>query len=147
MALIKCSECGQEVSDKAPACPHCGAPLRSSVAVDKPVARPGRLGRLIGLVIGTALVAVMVVPALRKVGVIKSPTFAVDNVGGDESCSVLGEYCLRVQCAAVNTGSGQGSVHIVAEIVPDTGQSFTHTTTRVLSPGERKSLRWTFPKR
>jgi hypothetical protein len=27
MALIKCSECGKNVSDKATACPGCGAPL------------------------------------------------------------------------------------------------------------------------
>lgn len=26
MALIKCSECGREISDKAEACPGCGAP-------------------------------------------------------------------------------------------------------------------------
>ena len=25
MALIKCSECGKEISDKAKVCPHCGA--------------------------------------------------------------------------------------------------------------------------
>ena len=29
MALIKCPECGGQVSDKAPACIHCGAPLVS----------------------------------------------------------------------------------------------------------------------
>lgn len=27
MALIKCGECGREVSDKAAACPQCGAPV------------------------------------------------------------------------------------------------------------------------
>lgn len=27
MALIKCPECGKEVSDKAPACIHCGYPM------------------------------------------------------------------------------------------------------------------------
>ena len=27
MALIKCPECGGQVSDKAPACIHCGYPL------------------------------------------------------------------------------------------------------------------------
>jgi len=27
MALIKCSECGHEVSDKAQSCPKCGAPI------------------------------------------------------------------------------------------------------------------------
>ncbi|MBE6983601.1 MAG: zinc-ribbon domain-containing protein [Ruminococcaceae bacterium] len=26
MALIKCTECGKEISDKAVACPHCGCP-------------------------------------------------------------------------------------------------------------------------
>ena len=25
--LIRCDECGQNVSDKASACPHCGAPV------------------------------------------------------------------------------------------------------------------------
>lgn len=27
MSLIKCSECGREISDKATSCPHCGAPV------------------------------------------------------------------------------------------------------------------------
>jgi len=27
MALIKCSECGKEVSEKATSCPHCGNPI------------------------------------------------------------------------------------------------------------------------
>ena len=27
MALIKCPECGKEISDKANACPNCGAPV------------------------------------------------------------------------------------------------------------------------
>ena len=38
MALIKCNECGQTISDKAEACPHCGAPVspRDDVAVNEP---------------------------------------------------------------------------------------------------------------
>jgi len=38
MSLIKCSECGNEVSDKALSCPHCGNPgvsLSETVPVDK----------------------------------------------------------------------------------------------------------------
>lgn len=27
MALIACTECGHQVSDRAAACPHCGAPV------------------------------------------------------------------------------------------------------------------------
>lgn len=30
MALIKCSECGREVSDKAAACPACGNPISTA---------------------------------------------------------------------------------------------------------------------
>lgn len=32
MALIKCPECGREVSDRAPACVHCGFPLQMAQA-------------------------------------------------------------------------------------------------------------------
>ena len=28
MAMINCKECGQEVSNKATACPNCGAPIK-----------------------------------------------------------------------------------------------------------------------
>lgn len=31
MALIKCPECGKEISDKAHACPNCGCPLSEMV--------------------------------------------------------------------------------------------------------------------
>lgn len=29
MALVKCSECGREISDKAKTCPHCGNPIEA----------------------------------------------------------------------------------------------------------------------
>jgi hypothetical protein len=28
MALIRCVDCGKDISDQAPSCPHCGRPLR-----------------------------------------------------------------------------------------------------------------------
>ncbi|NNV19944.1 zinc ribbon domain-containing protein [Ochrobactrum pseudogrignonense] len=38
MALIKCSECGREISDKAAACVGCGAPVQpTSSKADEPV--------------------------------------------------------------------------------------------------------------
>lgn len=37
MALIKCPECGKEISDKAPACIHCGYPLRELKSESTPV--------------------------------------------------------------------------------------------------------------
>lgn len=32
MALIKCTECGKEISDQAPSCPGCGAPTAKSAS-------------------------------------------------------------------------------------------------------------------
>ncbi len=36
MALIRCNECGREVSDKAATCPSCGAPVDPETAVRAP---------------------------------------------------------------------------------------------------------------
>lgn len=36
MALIKCGECGKELSDKAASCPGCGAPTAASAASTSP---------------------------------------------------------------------------------------------------------------
>lgn len=33
VALIKCPECGKEISDSATACPHCGFPINSMISV------------------------------------------------------------------------------------------------------------------
>ena len=35
MALIKCPECGKEISDKAKACPECGYELKQNVEATK----------------------------------------------------------------------------------------------------------------
>jgi uncharacterized membrane protein YvbJ len=35
MALTRCEECGREVSSKAAACPHCGAPI-SGMSIASP---------------------------------------------------------------------------------------------------------------
>lgn len=33
MAMIKCPECGHEISDKADKCPNCGNPIKKSKSV------------------------------------------------------------------------------------------------------------------
>ncbi len=40
MALIKCPECGREISDKATACPHCGMPMTPAQTDIRPAAEP-----------------------------------------------------------------------------------------------------------
>lgn len=34
MALINCPDCRKEISDRAPTCPNCGAPMHSTPAVN-----------------------------------------------------------------------------------------------------------------
>ncbi len=36
MALIQCEDCGRDVSDRAPACPSCGAPIATQGDKDAP---------------------------------------------------------------------------------------------------------------
>jgi hypothetical protein len=155
MALTKCHECGRDVSDQAKACPNCGAPIGGPVSGAKqgesaqPAATsssPARILKLFAVAILLILAVLLSLPWLRKAGIIPTPAFAVDNVGGSEACTILGDYCLRVQCAVTNTGSGQGSVRIIAEIVPDTGSSTSHEATRVVAAGQREVVSLDFPE-
>lgn len=36
MALVKCEDCRHDVSDRAPACPNCGAPVAASIESPTP---------------------------------------------------------------------------------------------------------------
>lgn len=50
MALIKCIECGKEISDKASACPSCGVPVAGNSQVHVRVTRTGAKWEGIGFV-------------------------------------------------------------------------------------------------
>lgn len=46
MAIVKCAECGADISDTAKACPHCGAPAK------KAIKKSQRLAKIIVLTLG-----------------------------------------------------------------------------------------------
>ena len=48
MALVKCRECGKEISDQAPACVHCGCPVSKSNVEQKPIDLNEVFGDLFG---------------------------------------------------------------------------------------------------
>lgn len=54
MAMIKCAECGQLVSTLARACPHCGAPPRSTTS-----ARLVAMAALVAALLATGLTLAM----------------------------------------------------------------------------------------
>lgn len=54
MTLIKCPECGKEVSKKAPSCPNCGNPIKGSAQ------EMGGCG-LFFLIVGAIVVAAIII--------------------------------------------------------------------------------------
>ena len=58
MALIKCSECGKEISDNATTCIHCGKKVNVKNNVKKPIKKASKKGILI---IGGVLLAIVLV--------------------------------------------------------------------------------------
>lgn len=60
MALIKCPDCGREVSDAAPTCPGCGRPMNASSTVGTS-ARPAVIERTSKSYKGAMLVGALMV--------------------------------------------------------------------------------------
>lgn len=88
MALIKCRECGTEISDQAAACIKCGAPVKPT----KPIRQKGNMGCGTLILGAVGFVAVMVV-----IGVLSE----VSNKGDDaKSAPTAGNACQKdnLQC-------------------------------------------------
>jgi hypothetical protein len=49
MALIACSECGNQVSDKASACPKCGNPIAALTPTPAPAPAPAPVAAVLGV--------------------------------------------------------------------------------------------------
>lgn len=61
MAIIKCSECGKEVSDLAAVCPSCGAPIAGVQSDKREKPHSVRSGSITGLIGSLGLLATMAV--------------------------------------------------------------------------------------
>ena len=59
MSLIACKDCGQQVSSKAPGCPHCGRPFRRRFPV-------GVIIRLLFLLFAFYMISRFVLPIYRQ---------------------------------------------------------------------------------
>lgn len=69
MAIIQCSECGREVSDKAPNCPGCGAPIaKAPLPATAPKEVQARSGVADGVKLGCGMFIVL--PILLFIAVV-----------------------------------------------------------------------------
>lgn len=55
MALIKCPECGKEISDRAGNCPNCGYPISDDYEIERKNSKHGILSIVIGIIAWIAL--------------------------------------------------------------------------------------------
>lgn len=73
MALIKCPECGSQISDKAPVCPNCGCPAelfqkrtiednQTAAEVKQDNSKNNHIGWYVGLIFGIGLLVWYVFP-------------------------------------------------------------------------------------
>lgn len=104
MALIRCDECGHEVSDKASACPKCGGPIVLSAAtVTAPESVSFNGGRFKGTRAMLTQLAVASIQAVR---------YKVDDV--NESSGVIG----FTTGMTMGSWSGVSGTIILTEIEP-----------------------------
>lgn len=79
MALIKCTECGKEMSDKAKACPNCACPIENKIIKQK--------GNKKLLVIGGIIVLLFVV----GIFVVKN-MFKTSDFKNSDNSIIIGEW-------------------------------------------------------
>jgi len=85
MALIKCKECGKQISDKAQKCPHCGCPVEVNQARSNEIIEPAtKKKRWPFLVFGLLAVSIVAAVALYK-----SEDGVSSLFGGDEAVKVM----------------------------------------------------------
>jgi hypothetical protein len=128
MTLRPCAECGREISDQAPTCPHCGAPQQKAEAATT-AAAPSQPGTPRGKVLSLALIALLAVVGVYGVVTfasapdepsppLPSPKWHIAQGEQSDDCTVLGDYCETVICVIRNIGDGAGVVRVKAVLVP-----------------------------
>lgn len=63
MALVKCKECGKEISDKATTCIHCGYPVKKQNANNRLDSKNGKhkVITIVGICIGTLIASYFII--------------------------------------------------------------------------------------
>lgn len=120
MALIKCPECGKEVSDRAPACIHCGFPL-AATTVTPTTTQTSTYFKVILTSCGPNKIAI--IKELREIfnwGLVEAK-HAAEQLPFELAKGLTKDECEKVKKQLENCG---GTVEIVGE-----QDSITHNAT------------------
>ena len=112
MALIKCAECGRDISDKAVTCPGCGAPPAGTASPTAgPAAPPATTGpkgsRVLSFLGIALLVVVLGFGALMIIGAFVKPT-----AGNADICA---QSSAAAHYIAAEAGNNPGGVDAVMD--------------------------------
>ena len=90
MAIIKCKECGGDISDKAKKCPHCGANAMNAIGVKSP-----NLVRFVGLSVFLICVGLIIwaCKLFRENSFISSTQFNI-WIYSSGACALFGLYLM-----------------------------------------------------
>jgi zinc ribbon protein len=152
MPLIHCQACGKQVSDQAVSCPQCGHPIASSPALSRPPAPPRRTWvKVIGglAVLGIVILVVANIPGKKEAPPPAPPPaaiFVVTDTRSDESCTQLGDYCIKVYCNYQNNGDGPGEKTVSAQLLDEDKVVARRTNQLTLLPGRSQRLEFSFPE-
>lgn len=90
MALIKCSECGKEISDKAENCPNCGCPVQNNVtenSTDIKNEQKSKKGKVSGLSIVALVLSILGCTFI--IGIILAVVDLCKKDGRNKTCSII----------------------------------------------------------
>lgn len=88
MAIIKCPECGKDVSDKAPFCPHCGVKIAGELPVPVPQPNPkkashGHKTLLVSFIVAVIVCGIGVLVYQVKMGKKENEAYAMASSSAD----------------------------------------------------------------
>ena len=78
--------------------------------------------------------------------VVPAATWIIDNVDATDSCTVVGEYCIRVRCAITNSGTAPGIAQVAADLAEDSVVIATRRATREVGVAGQDTLALDFPE-
>jgi len=103
MALLKCKECGKEVSDKAEKCPNCGSPVPKKLGIISIFIRLIGVGILILI-----FYAMFIAPSMNKPGLLEANYLI--KVSGTQGLKFSGTYMTSGQAGKSESKTIDGTV-------------------------------------
>src|SRR5262249_47870225 len=133
MALIRCHECGKEISSLATACPSCGAPPRSAMAPPPLPTQPRPASRAKQLFGGTIALLTGVVLVLVIRGVTNQPNPSSVAASPTPATAKLATSSAPIETASERLPSPPAAEHPTSELATSSATTATASATCLIT--------------